>query len=308
MQGWNRALAAHSCYQIDCAIHVSTSPASRNRSRGRQMARLRRNSRESHPMASFDTPRQSRRLQAPSARTAALIQPRSSPSIARMRRTSNRSRAAPRSNSAPNLPGHDLVEIENENAPRPNAAEDTRLQAGRAEQRLARHVVQAEFRRRVATECGRVALEPLAYCVPGRPAADTVTVRGEQAIDRGIDLRTFALHRRQIQRADVVQVDIHRESVEIEVEDIECRSALQRETLRKHRVLRDLVQQLHSRSRSTFSSVSSRYPISVASRCSVWTVGGAIQSPSKPRSATSTGTMTFQPLAVLADPGFAPSA
>ena len=80
--------------------------------------------------------------------------------------------------------------------------------------------------------------------MPGRLAADTVTVRGEQAIDRGVDLRTFALHRRQVQRADVVQVDIHRESVEIEVEDIERRSALQRETLRKHRVLRDLVQQL----------------------------------------------------------------
>ena len=69
-------------------------------------------------------------------------------------------------------------------------------------------------------------------------------MRGEQPIDRGIALRTFALHRRQVQRADVVQVDIHRESVEIEVEDIERRSALQRETLRKHRVLRDLVQQL----------------------------------------------------------------
>ena len=69
-------------------------------------------------------------------------------------------------------------------------------------------------------------------------------MRGEQPIDRGIALRTFALHRRQVQRADVVQVDIHRESVEIEVEDIERRSALQRETRRKHRVLRDLVQQL----------------------------------------------------------------
>ena len=111
------------------------------------------------------------------------------------------------------------MEIEIEIEPRPNAAESTRLRAGRTEQRLARHVVQVEFQRRVATECGRVAREPLAPCVPGRPAADTVTLRGEQAIDRGIDLRTFALHRRQVQRADVVQVDIHREPVEIEVED-----------------------------------------------------------------------------------------
>ena len=53
-------------------------------------------------MASFNTLRQSRRLQAPSARTAALIQPRSSPSIARMR-----------------------MELENEHAPHPNAAENT---------------------------------------------------------------------------------------------------------------------------------------------------------------------------------------
>ena len=83
----------------------------------------------------------------------------------------------------------------------------------RAEQRLARNVVQVELQRRVATECGRVAREPLASCVPGRPAADTVGVRGEQAVDCGINVRTFALLRsrqRQIQRADVVQVDIHR--------------------------------------------------------------------------------------------------
>ena len=60
------------------------------------------------------------------------------------------------------LPGHDLVEIENENAPRPNAAENTRLHADCAEQRLARHVVQVELQRRVTTERGRVAREPLA--------------------------------------------------------------------------------------------------------------------------------------------------
>ena len=75
----NASPSLHS--STDCATHASTSPASRNRSRGTQMARLRRNSRESHPMASVETLRQSRRLQAPSARTAALIQLRSSPSI-----------------------------------------------------------------------------------------------------------------------------------------------------------------------------------------------------------------------------------
>lgn len=49
------------------------------------------------------------------------------------------------------------------------------------------------------------------------------------------------------------------------------------------------------------------YPVSPARRCNVWTVGSAIQSPSSQHSVTSTGRRTFQYLAVLADPGLAPS-
>ena len=60
--------------------------------------------------------------------------------------------------------------------------------------------------------------------------------------------------------------------------------------------------------RGSFSSVSSQYFISAASRCSVWAMGRVIQSSWNPRPATSSGTMTFQALAVLADPGFEPSA
>ena len=64
-------------------------------------------------MASGEANRQSRRLQTPMARTAALIQLQLSPSIDRMRRTSKKSRAACRSNTAiPAPPGPMLASIQ----------------------------------------------------------------------------------------------------------------------------------------------------------------------------------------------------
>ena len=192
--------------------------------------------------------------------------------------------------------------VVNENPPRPNAAENTRLHAGRAEQRLARHVVQVEFQRRVATECGRVAREPLASRVPGGGHRNRARRTGGRSQRRPPDVRAPsppgpARRRSSSRYPPRVGRDRGTLSAGPPFSARRCESTGS-----------CAISSSSSRSRSTFSSVSSRYPVSAASRCSVWTVGGAIQSPSKPRSATSTGTMTFQPLAVLADPGFAPSA
>ena len=74
------------------------------RSWGKQISSFRRNSTGSPSMLSTDTVRQSRRILAPRASTAALIDFQSSPSRERSRRASKRSRAALRSMSATSLP------------------------------------------------------------------------------------------------------------------------------------------------------------------------------------------------------------
>ena len=196
------------------------------------------------------------------------------------------------------LAGNNFVEIEDENVLRPHAAQGERLHA--------RHVVDVDLQRGLAAECRDVAGQRLAPGMLVEPAANAVSPGREETVERSVNVRAFGFHRGPVERTDIVEVDIVRESVETEMEEVERRPALEGETIRQNPIPRDLLQQVqqtqHLLQRAGLVTGL------VCGRCRVWAVGTAIYSPSKRRSRTSTGRMTFQPLAVLPLPDLVPRA
>ena len=77
-----------------------------------------------------------------------------------------------------------------------------------------------------------------------RATADAVSLGDEKAIDSRINLRTFAFHYSTVERANVVQVDIYREPIKIEVEHIKGSTALENEAPGEKRVPVNLNQRL----------------------------------------------------------------
>ena len=63
------------------------------------------------------------------------------------------------------------------------------------------------------------------------PAANAVSLGGEETFECGVDVGAFGFHCGPVERTDIVQVDIDREPVETEVEEVERRPALEDETI-----------------------------------------------------------------------------
>ncbi len=64
------------------------------------------------------------------------------------------------------------------------------------------------------------------------PAASAVSLGSEETVGRGVDVGAFGFHCGPVERTDVLKVDIAREPVETEVEEVECRPTLEDETMR----------------------------------------------------------------------------
>ena len=147
-------------------------------------------------------------------------------------------------NERDQLAGDDFVEVEDENVLRPHATQGKRLHARHAEQRLARHVVHVDLQGGVAAERRGVTGQPLAASMLVGPAANAVSLGREETVERSVDVGAFGFHCGPVERADIVQVDIDREPVDIEVEEVERRPALEDETIRQDPIPRDLLQQV----------------------------------------------------------------
>jgi hypothetical protein len=95
-----------------------------------------------------------------------------------------------------------------------------------AEQRLAGHVVEIDLDGGAAAQRRAVARHPFAASVVLRLAGDLVALGGEQGQERGLYDWPIGLHGVARQAADVVQVDVHRQAVQRQVEHVQGCAAL----------------------------------------------------------------------------------
>ena len=71
---------------------------------------------------------------------------------------------------------------------------------------------------------------------------DGVALGGQQPVQGGVDLWPVGLHSGAVQRADVVEVDVNRQPIQREMEDIQRRPTLQDQAVRQDWVAGDLLQ------------------------------------------------------------------
>ena len=64
-----------------------------------------------------------------------------------------------------------------------------------------------------------------------RLTADRVSLGCQEPVQGCLDLRPLSLHRPTVERADIVEVDIDRQTVEAEMKDVERRAALESKPL-----------------------------------------------------------------------------
>ena len=204
------------------------------------------------------------------------------------------------------LAGHHLVKVEDRDIEGAGSAQIDRIHARGAEQRLTRHVVDIDFHGRGAAERRAISRDPLAAgMVVGLPA-DGVALSRQQPIERRIDLGSVGLHRLAIQGADVVQVYIDREAIELQVEDVQRCAALQHQAVGQHRIAGDLLEQVHEpQDLLQRPGRQAGFPGEALQGLGGWSGHGC---PSKDGLRTASGRITRHPEATLPAPGRAPRA
>ena len=139
-----------------------------------------------------------------------------------------------------------------------------------------------------------------------RLAGDLVALGGEKGQQSGLHDRPVGLHRLARQGADVVEVDVHREPVQRQLEDVQGRAALQGDPRAKVGVGGDGLQQIQQ---AQHLLQGGRWQAGFAGDALQGFGGGRChQSPSNRGLITVLGSTMFQPDAGRPSPATAPSA
>ena len=134
------------------------------------------------------------------------------------------------------LAGHDLMDVENRHIRRSIRSDGCRRHAIHAVKRAAEEVVDVNLDGASPAKRRSVAVDPFTSGMLGRPAPRGVAFRFHQPLDPILQSRPVDFHPLFLDRADVIDVDIDREAVEIGMENIERRTAFQRDARPDKRV------------------------------------------------------------------------
>ncbi len=74
-----------------------------------------------------------------------------------------------------------------------------------------------------------------------RLSANIVSLVGKEPVECGLDILPLSLHGRTVERTDIVEVDVDRQTIEAEMKDIERRAALEHEPLIQNSIASDFL-------------------------------------------------------------------